>query len=185
VSVIARIDKQKGFDLIKDTFEEMMNLDIQFVLLGQGEKEYHNFFTEMMKKYKNKVSINLTYDNELAHKIYAGSDMFLMPSHFEPCGLTQLISLTYGTIPVITPVGGLIDTVVKYDQDKDTGSGFVLDNYSKVSLIASLEQAVSLYKNKKKWGKLIKRAMASNFSWDKSAKEYIDIYKKARAKKTD
>jgi starch synthase len=145
------------------------------VILGTGDAKYHQIMEEMVKKYPKVISLNLKFDDALAHKIYAGSDIFLMPSRYEPCGLGQLIAFRYGTIPLVFKTGGLADTV---NQD----NGFIFDNYSKDELIKTIKASIAAYGDKKKWPALVTGAMKLNFSWVESAKKYAELY--AKAKKT-
>ncbi len=149
-------------------------MKLQLVILGTGDLKYHLLLKSTVKKYPKIISLHLKFDDPLAHKIYAGSDIFLMPSKYEPCGLGQLISLKYGTIPLVFKTGGLADTVTQEN-------GFVFDNYNKEALIKSIKKAVAALKNKKKWQALMQRAMACNFSWNESAKKYVKLYEKAKA----
>lgn len=183
IGVVSRLDPQKGFDILAEAIEEIMALKVQFVLLGKGDAKYQDLFTEMGVKYPKNVSINLTFDNQLAHLIYAGSDMFLMPSYFEPCGLGQLISLKYGTVPVVHATGGLADTIKEYAPKAGTGNGFSFKEYSSAELVATVKRAVGLYQNKSEWAKLVANGMKEDFSWGKVIPEYNAVYEKALAKK--
>ncbi len=179
IGMISRLYDGKGFDLIKKSFRDLMKQDIHLFLLGTGDKKYHNFFEEALMKYQGKFSCYLGFDDELAHLIEAGSDMFLMPSKFEPCGLNQMYSLTYGTIPIVRETGGLADTVVKYNPKDGSGNGFVFSNYDAKELMKEIKNAVNLFKNDQKaWLKLQKSGMKSNFSWLSSSKNYVELYKK-------
>jgi starch synthase len=180
ISIIARIDSQKGFDIISEGLHHLMKLNLQFVILGMGDRKYSDFFVKASMQYKNKFKFFNIFDTVLAHKIYAGSDMFLMPSYFEPCGLTQLISMKYGTVPIVTHVGGLIDTVKPYDKKKETGSGFFIKSYSVYELLDAIERASSVYKKQSKWKNIVQNIMKLNFSWEHSIKEYIKLYEDTR-----
>ena len=151
-----------------------MNLDADIIVLGTGEKRYEDFFSWISYNSKN-IRARLEYSAELCNKIYAGADMFLMPSRFEPCGLSQLIAMKYGTIPIVRATGGLENTVNGYPTENTTGFKFY--NYNAHDMLNSIEQAISIYKNKKEWENIIKNAMQQDFSWLKSAKEYKEIYK--------
>ncbi len=179
IGVISRLVDQKGFDLVAEIADEMMSLDIQFVLLGTGLPKYHKIFTEIGHKYPSKAGINLTFNNALAHRIEASADMFLMPSRFEPCGLNQLYSLKYGTIPIVRAVGGLADTIEDYDSDTGEGNGFVFEEYSSKALLETIERAIQTYKDKSAWHKLVRNAMQADFSWRVSAQKYVELYKRA------
>ncbi len=171
--VVSRLAEQKGFDILAEAIEVICKMPLQLVILGTGDIKYHNLLEDMVKKYPKAISLNLKFDDPLAHKIYAGSDIFLMPSKYEPCGLGQLISLRYGTIPLVFKTGGLADTV----NDKN---GFVFDVYSMEQLVKTMQKAIKAYANKTKWLLLVKDAMRCNFSWEASAKKYVELYEKAK-----
>ncbi len=177
IGLISRLFDAKGIDLVEDAFEDLMKLNVQVVLLGTGDKKYHVFFDKMSKKYPDKFACYLGFNDELAHLIEAGSDMFLMPSRYEPCGLNQMYSLMYGTVPIVRQTGGLADTVIKYDENTDEGNGFVFKQYDKKALIKEVKRAVKIFEDQKTWLKIMKSGMKSDFSWNSSAKKYIDLYK--------
>jgi starch synthase len=178
IGIISRLSTGKGFDLIKKAFKKMMKLDAKFVLLGTGEMKYVEFFEEAMVKYKKNFGCYLGFDEQLAHLIEAGSDMFLMPSKYEPCGLNQMYSLAYGTIPIVRRTGGLQDTVRDYSEGKN-GNGFVFDEYDADAMLKAIERAIELFKtDKKTWKKLMTAGMKSDYTWLKSAKRYINLYAK-------
>lgn len=177
IGIISRLYDAKGLDLISDSFKELMDLKIQMVLLGTGDKKYHNFFDKMASKYPDKFACYLGFDDSLAHLIEGGSDIFLMPSQYEPCGLNQMYSLMYGTVPVVRETGGLADTVIKYDEKTGEGNGFVFKKYEKSALIKELKRALKTYEDKKTWTKIMKNGMKCDFSWISSAKKYVDLYK--------
>ena len=179
IGLISRLDDQKGLDIIAEVIEDIMELDLQFVLLGTGDKKYHEMFTRIKEKHPEKVGANLKFDNRLAHMIYAGSDFFLMPSRFEPCGLGQLISFKYGTIPIVRATGGLYDTVEDFDINTCKGTGFVFTSYSGKELLHTVKRALDSYNNKKAHAKLVINAMTQDFSWESSARKYITLFKKA------
>lgn len=174
--IVSRLAEQKGFDILAEGIDEICHLDLQLVILGTGDLKYHLIMEDMVKKYPHVISLALRFDDPLAHKIYAGSDLFLMPSKYEPCGLGQLISLRYGTIPLVFKTGGLADTV-------NRNNGFIFDKYSSLELIKTIKKAIAAYKDKSKWTSLVKKAMEYDFSWDESAKHYFNLYAKAKAKK--
>ena len=182
LGMISRLADQKGFDLVAEIMEDLMNLDVGFVLLGTGEQKYHELFLDIAKKYPEKAGIKLTYDNTLAHKIEAGCDMFLMPSKYEPCGLNQIYSLRYGTIPVVRATGGLDDTIKDYTLSSEEGNGFKFTNYTPREFLDKVREALKIYESKDVWFKLVKKVMSLDFSWDNSARQYIDLYHKARIK---
>ena len=183
LSIISRLTDQKGLDLIQKAFDEMMGLDVYFILLGVGDSVYHKFFAQMGKKYKKQVGVSLTFDDDLAHKIMAGSDLFLMPSRFEPCGLTQLYGLKYGTVPVVHLTGGLADTIQSYDVKTGKGNGFILKKADSKHFILALKQALKVFRSEKAWTKLVKNGMRQDFSWRVSAKKYVQLYQKCVSKK--
>lgn len=173
--IVSRLAEQKGFDLLSDAMEAICKMDLQLIILGTGDLKYHIMLENIVKKYPKIISLQLKFDDALAHKIYAGSDIFLMPSKYEPCGLGQMISLRYGTIPLVFKTGGLADTVTE-------DNGFVFDKYKKEDLLKTIKKAIQAFKNKKKWSLLIKRAMQCNFSWEESAKKYLRLYERAKSK---
>jgi len=183
IGCISRLVDQKGFDLIEEIFDDIMRTDAGFVLLGTGEQRYHDFFTRMAAQHPSRVGVLLAYDNRAAHKIEAGCDLFLMPSRFEPCGLTQIYSLKYGTVPVVRSTGGLADTISDCERDPERGNGFAFADYAGSALLDALVRAIACYGQKERWKALMQRCMACNFSWDVSARAYLDLYRRARDKK--
>ena len=176
VSMISRLAAHKGFDLVKFILPEMLNLGIQFVLLGTGERELEEYFKTIQYRYPDQVKIFLEFNKDLSKKIYAGSDIFLMPSKSEPCGLSQMISSVYGAIPVVRETGGLYDTIKPYNEYTGEGNGFTFANYNAHEMKDAVGRAVSLFGDKEKWNALTKKVMETDFSWDVSAKEYIKLY---------
>ncbi len=164
-------------DLISETFPELMKLDIQLILLGTGERKYHNFFEKMSAKYRGKFSCYLGFNDELAHLIEGGADIMLMPSRYEPCGLNQMYSLVYGTVPLVRETGGLADTVTKFSEKNEDGNGFVFKPYEGEALLKELKRALKIFEDKKTWTKIIRNGMKCDFSWNASAKKYIELYK--------
>jgi starch synthase len=180
LGMVSRLVDQKGLDLLTGIFEQLMGLGVQLVLLGSGDDHYQKLFAELKMKHPKQVAIYLGFNLDLAQKIYAGSDMFLMPSRFEPCGLSQMISLRYGTIPVVRDVGGLADTIENYDEVKGQGNGFSFKPYETGALIDAIGRAVALYQNHPyQWHQLMVNAMKCDFSWNRSAEEYVALYEKA------
>ena len=178
VGIVSRLTDQKGFDLINCVMEEICAENLQLVILGTGEAQYENLFRHYDWKCHGQVSANIYYSDPLAHKIYAGCDAFLMPSLFEPCGLSQLMSLRYGTIPIVRETGGLRDTVESYNEYESTGTGFSFANYNAHEMLNTIRYAVSVFYNKKReWNKLVDRAMARDFSWANSARQYEELYR--------
>jgi starch synthase len=182
IGTISRLADQKGFDLIASSLGNMLSKGVQYIILGTGERKYHDLFTGLSKQFPKSFGVKIAYDNRLAHLIEAGSDMFLMPSQYEPCGLNQLYSLKYGTVPIVRGVGGLEDTIIDYTKSPDIGTGFKFYDYSEKALLDAIERAIGVYKNQSAWQSLIKKCMSEDFSWEKSAKEYVEVYKKAIAK---
>lgn len=179
VATISRLAEQKGFDLIAAAFNDMLSAGIQYVVLGTGERNYHDIFTDLSRRFSQSFAIKIAYDNRLAHLIEAGADVFLMPSRYEPCGLNQLYSLKYGTVPVVRGVGGLEDTIVDYTSEPNKGTGFKFYEYSEKAMLDALMRALAVFKTPEKWNELVERCMKEDFSWEKSAKEYVEVYKKA------
>ena len=177
IGIVSRLTDQKGFDLINYVIEEICAEDTQLVVLGTGEERYENLFRHFEWKYHGRVSANIFYSNERSHKIYAACDAFLMPSLFEPCGLSQLMSLRYGTVPIVRETGGLKDTVEPYNEYEGKGTGFSFANYNAHEMLATIRYAKDVYYNRKReWNKIIDRGMAMDFSWNHSAKKYEDMY---------
>ncbi|MCX7769835.1 MAG: glycogen synthase GlgA [Proteobacteria bacterium] len=175
--IISRMVIQKGWDIIIQSLENLLEDDIYIVALGSGEKEYEEKLKELQEKYKNKLGVKIGYDNGLAHKIEAGADFFIMPSKYEPCGLNQMISFKYGTIPIINPVGGLYDTVVDID-DRKNGNGIRMKNYSTDELINSIRRAQRLFKNPLELSRIRKKIMKLDYSWTSSAMKYLELYRR-------
>ena len=177
MGLVSRLADQKGLDLIKSAANKMMSMGIQFVVLGTGDAKYEKFFAKLQKDHPTQVKANIGFDAGLAQLIYAGSDMFLMPSRFEPCGLGQLIALRYGTIPIVRATGGLADTIVDYG--KSESNGFVFTEYTHKALSEVTKRAVEVYGKKSAWKKLARTALAGNFSWGSAAGQYADLYRDA------
>jgi len=174
--LIGRLDNQKGLDLISDIIDDMLGLDLQMVVLGTGAEEYHQLFERIEQGYPDKFKAFLTFDNELAHLIEAGADVFLMPSRFEPCGLNQMYSLKYGTVPIVRKTGGLADTVIDFDEKTGQGTGFVFSEYDSGHLLNAIKRAVRLYGRRRTWYRLVKQGMQQDYSWDSSARQYLELY---------
>jgi starch synthase len=178
IGMVSRLTDQKGFDLITEAIKDIMALDLQLIILGTGQKKYHELFRDIASRYAGKIGLCLSFDNDLAHKIEAGCDMFLMPSKFEPCGLNQLYSLRYGTIPIVRRTGGLADTVIPYDREK--GTGFTFSGYSAEEMMSAIHQALKIYSSPPDWNALVIRAMSQDWSWSRSAQEYLELYRSIR-----
>ena len=179
IGIVSRLTDQKGFDLIAYVMDELCAEDVQLVVLGTGESRYENMFRHFDWKYNNRVSANIYYSEDMSHKIYASCDAFLMPSLFEPCGLSQLMSLRYGTLPIVRETGGLRDTVWPYNEYECTGTGFSFANYNAHEMLATVNYAKYIYYNKKReWNKIVDRAMLTDFSWSSSAVRYENLYER-------
>lgn len=178
ISVVSRLADQKGFDILAQVFEELMREDIQFIVLGTGESRYEYMFRNFANMYHGRLSANILFDDSLSKKIYAGSDMFLMPSLFEPCGLGQMFSLRYGTIPIVRKTGGLADTITHYNPETKQGNGFVFETYDGGGLLWAAREAIKVYNMEGgEWQNVVRNALECDFSWHHSAQEYIDLYK--------
>ncbi|MBE6048997.1 MAG: glycogen synthase GlgA [Clostridium sp.] len=176
IGMVTRLTSQKGIDLIVNIADRLLQQDVQLVILGTGDKHFEDHFKWLDYRYGNKVSANIKFDNALAHKIYAASDMFLMPSLFEPCGLGQLIALRYGSIPIVRETGGLRDTVQAYNQFDETGNGFSFANFNADEMLNIIQYAIGIYYDKRQWNKIIRHAMNSDNSWSRSADAYLNMY---------
>ena len=176
IAMISRLTLQKGFDLIEEIFESLMERDVQVVLLGSGEPRFERFFQAATERYPGRVAVEIGFNEPLAHRIEAAADLFLMPSLYEPCGLNQMFSLKYGTIPVVRAVGGLKDTVQDYDGESQTGTGFVFQPYESQALLAAIDRGLAVYRDSRAWTELRRRAMSMDYSWERSAKIYSNLY---------
>lgn len=176
IGLISRLTHQKGCDLIVNMIDRLLQRDIQIVILGTGDYWYEETFKNLQYRYPDKVSANIKFDNALAHKIYAATDMFLMPSLFEPCGLGQLIALRYGSIPIVRETGGLKDTISPYNKYNGVGNGFGFKNFNSNELMQIIEYALTIYNDKNAWNNIIRQAMNSDNSWEKSAMQYKCLY---------
>ncbi|MCH5156774.1 MAG: glycogen synthase GlgA [Clostridiales bacterium] len=175
VAMISRLAQHKGFDLVKTVIEEALQQDMQFVLLGTGEWEYEQYFSELAKRYPDKVASAITFNSDLSRKIYSGADMFLMPSKSEPCGLSQMIASRYATVAIVRETGGLKDSIKAYGAE---GNGFTFANYNAHDMLYVLNQALNLYRNEKEWSALALKAATTDFSWNKSAQQYEELYRR-------
>jgi starch synthase len=177
IGIVSRFATQKGFDFIVEIMERLIQEDMVLVILGNGEEYYERLLTEMADRYPDKVRVQVKYDNVIAHKVEAGSDIFLMPSRYEPCGLNQMISLRYGTIPVVRATGGLQDTID--EQPNGQGNGFKFWGYNSNDLLDAIKRALATFANKEEWTGMMLRGMAQDFSWEQPAKEYVRVYERA------
>ncbi|MBW7477346.1 glycogen synthase [Paenibacillus oenotherae] len=177
LSLFSRLKTEKGLDLVKNTFKDIMKLDIQFVMVSNGDAVYEEFFQEAARKYPDKFSFTL-YDNDFAYKAYAGSDLFLMPSSYEPCGIGQLIALRYGTVPIVRQVGGLNDSIQHYNEETGEGNGFLFKHYNAKVMLYTIRQAIEVYKRKETWENIVRNCMVQNHGWPRYVKEYTGVYER-------
>ncbi len=180
LGIVSRFAGQKGFDLFAQIIDRLVQEDMKLVVLGSGEKRYEEMFLRIQKHFPAKVLVKIAYDNALAHKVEAGSDMFLMPSRYEPCGLNQMYSLKYGTVPIVRATGGLDDTVDSWDARHGKGTGFKFADYNGESLLLAIKHALHAFRDKAAWQTIMRNGMKKDFSWEKSAKEYVRVYERAR-----
>ncbi len=178
LAMVSRLTSQKGFDLLEQAWDELLRRDVQFVLLGDGERRYEERLSEVVARYPGRVGFRTGFDEALAHGIEAGADLFLVPSRYEPCGLTQLYSLKYGTVPLVRATGGLRDTVEDYDPKTRRGNGFLFGPFEPSAFLEAVDRALDLFRHKRQWTALIKRAMAADFSWGRPAREYVGLYQR-------
>nr|MBC7245983.1 glycogen synthase [Chloroflexota bacterium] len=181
IGIISRLTDQKGFDILGDVLDHVLDLDLQLIILGTGDPHYHEMFSRIAQTYPGKAAVFLTFNAELAQRIYAGTDMFLMPSRFEPCGLGQMIAMRYGSVPIVRATGGLADTVKDFDPRTGEGNGFSFTRYDRWSLFATIVRALENYKYRDTWHRLQVRGMTADFSWNASARKYVDLYYRAIA----
>ncbi|HLI35480.1 MAG TPA: glycosyltransferase, partial [Terriglobia bacterium] len=181
IGIVSRFAVQKGFDLIAEIAEELVKTDLYIVALGTGEAKYEQLFRALAAQYPDKFLVKVAYDNELAHQIEAGSDIFLMPSRYEPCGLNQIYSLKYGTVPVVRATGGLDDTIQEFDGKE--GTGFKFSDYSAAALLGAIRKALEFYRQPAAWAQVMQNGMSQDFSWTVSARAYAEIYERLRAAK--
>jgi starch synthase len=180
IGIVSRFAAQKGFDLIAQIMDRLAREEMIVVALGSGDQRYQEMFLRLNKQFPQKIAVKVAYDNALAHKIEAGSDMFLMPSRYEPCGLNQIYSLKYGTVPVVRATGGLDDTIETWDPRTGKGTGFKFSEYSSEALLATIRQALYAFRDSASWQTLMRNGMSKDFSWSASAREYVRVYERAR-----
>src|ERR1700758_2583239 len=180
IGIVSRFAAQKGFDLIAQIADRLAREEMTIVALGAGDKSYEEMFQRLAKQFPHKIAVKVAYDNAIAHKIEAGADMFLMPSRYEPCGLNQIYSLKYGTVPIVRATGGLDDTIEPWDARTGKGTGFKFTEYNGESLLLTIKQALHAYRDQTSWQVLMRNGMNKDFSWNSSAREYIKVYEKAR-----
>lgn len=184
IGVISRLDDQKGFDLIVEGIEQILGMNPQFVVLGSGKEKYERLLQRIASVHHQQFGLRLAFDNKLAHKIEAGADLFLMPSRYEPCGLNQLYSLKYGTVPVVRATGGLDDTVEPFHSSTGQGTGFKFRDYTSSALVGAIREALKMYEDREAWRRLMRNGMAKDFSWNASAREYVQLYGAVHSRRT-
>jgi len=184
IGIVSRFAAQKGFDLISQVMDRLAREEMIVVALGNGDKQYEEMFLRLNKQFPQKIAVKVAYDNSLAHKIEAGSDMFLMPSRYEPCGLNQIYSLKYGTVPVVRATGGLDDTIEPWDPRSGKGTGFKFSEYNGESLLLTIKHALQAFRDRHSWQQLMRNGMNKDFSWNASAKDYVRIYEKVKQART-
>ena len=180
IGIVSRFAAQKGFDLIAQIADRLAREEMIIIALGAGDKTYEEMFLRLNKQFPNKIAVKVAYDNAIAHKIEAGADMFLMPSRYEPCGLNQIYSLKYGTVPIVRATGGLDDTIEPWDARTGKGTGFKFTDYSGEALLLTIKEALKAFRDQSSWQTLMRNGMTKDFSWNASAKEYVRIYERAR-----
>jgi len=178
IGMVSRLADQKGFDLLDRAQADIAGLDFSLVVLGRGQRKYHDLLARLAARYPQKIAVKTDFDDPLAHTIYAGSDLFLVPSRFEPCGLNQLIALRYGTVPIVRSTGGLVDTVKDFDDRNGSGTGFRFSRYSERDLATAVRRAFEHYSDRERWRELMRRGMSENWSWAESARKYLRLYKR-------
>jgi starch synthase len=183
IGIVSRFAAQKGFDLIAEVAERLVREDVITLVLGTGDKHFEDLFKRLATQFPQKFAVKVGFDNELAHRIEAGADMFLMPSRYEPCGLNQIYSLRYGTVPIVRATGGLDDTIDQFDPKTGTGTGFKFHEYSGHEMLEAIRLALRLYEDRDAWTRMMVRGMGKDFSWDASAREYVKIYDRVRQQK--
>jgi starch synthase len=184
IGIVSRFATQKGFDMVAQIAGQLSDRDVAVVALGTGEPIYEKFFRDWAFWHKAKVAVQIKYDDTLAHKVEAGSDIFLMPSRYEPCGLNQIYSLKYGTVPVVRATGGLDDTIEEWNAERGTGTGFKFDGYDPNDLLAAVDRAIAAFHDKANWTQLMRNGMARNYSWQQPAREYAQVYAEAARRRS-
>jgi starch synthase len=185
IAMITRMTLQKGVDLVAGALDRLFGLDVQLIMLANGDPELERFFTKAVERYPDNLRVNLRFDNALAHRMQAGSDLFMMPSRFEPCGLTQMYALKYGTAPIVRATGGLRDTVTEFDAIRGEGNGFVFEPAQAETLAAGTERAANLFRNRPLWQRLMDNCFKADFSWTRAAHEYLDWFSRVRSERGD
>lgn len=183
IGMVTRLADQKGLDILCEALPEIMKLGAGLIILGTGDQKYHTLLTEAAQTYPDQLRVLLQYNDALAKQIYAGSDLFLMPSQYEPCGLSQMIAFRYGSVPIARKTGGLKDTIANYQPKTGNGTGFLFEEYSAKALVAALRRALAAYANRTKWKRLMQNGMKQDLSWEHSAQDYVKLYRKMMKKK--
>jgi len=182
IGMVSRLASQKGIELVIHSMDRIIKSGAQMIIVGKGEGSLEKELLRLSRRHRGNLCVNIGFDNRLAHRIYAGSDIFLMPSRYEPCGLGQLIAMSYGTIPVARRTGGLADTITDYNPNTGTGTGFLFDEYSPKAMINSLKRAIGFYNNKRHWQRIMYNSMSKRYTWRRSAQKYLTLYRKALSK---
>ncbi|HKA31625.1 MAG TPA: glycogen synthase GlgA, partial [Candidatus Binatia bacterium] len=177
LGIVSRLADQKGIDLLLEIVVQLLGMDLQMVVLGAGDQKYQELISALPSAHPRKIGVTIGFDNALAHKIEAGADIFLMPSRYEPCGLNQIYSLKYGTVPVVRATGGLDDTIEDFDPLSGKGNGFKFADYSGEAFLSAIKRALAVYINKKAWSQVVANGMAANFSWERAATDYLQLYR--------
>ncbi|HQG98857.1 MAG TPA: glycosyltransferase, partial [Thermotogota bacterium] len=180
IGIVSRLAGQKGLDILIPAVEQLAKMDVQFVLLGTGEEKYHQILRDIAKRNKKWFGVHILFDARMAKRIYAGSDLLLFPSYYEPCGLGQIIGMRYGAVPVARATGGLADTIQPFDAATLKGNGFLFEEYTTEALVGAIASATAVFKQEKPWRALVKNAMESDFSWTASAKKYVKLYESVK-----
>ena len=182
IAMVTRLVGHKGLSLLTEVFDEMLSRGVQFALVGTGEAWYEAFFTQAQRRWPGKVSATIAYAADLSSLVYAGADLYLMPSISEPCGLSQMIAMRYGTVPIVRDTGGLKDSVLPYDKDPNRGLGFVFESMDGAGLLWAVDEALNLYRNQSRWREIMQRDMTADLSWKRPAQEYSEVYRLACVK---
>jgi len=185
IGMVTRLTPQKGTDLLMDAMEALIQLELQMVILGSGDAVFEDFFRRAAERYSDRLAIRIGFDNALAHRIQAGSDIFLMPSRFEPCGLTQMYALRYGTAPLVRATGGLRDTVIEFNPETGVGNGFRFEEYRAEALFSACARTLEVFRNADAWRRLMDNAFAADFSWARAAREYLDWFARLRPERAE
>jgi len=185
LAMISRLDTQKGLDLLLEILDSVLEMEVALVVLGTGEEQIEQGLRQAAKRYRGQVGLEIGFNEGLAHRIMAGADLFLLPSRYEPCGLTQMYALKYGTVPIVRATGGLDDTIVPFDPQTGEGNGFKFSDYAADAFLREIRAALSIYQNKGMWGKLTANGMRADFSWDRSARQYLDLFRSISTKRAN